>query len=119
LSYGQAGAINFYRKKYNLPQPACLSGSFIFWAPDTIVADKAIMIEEQLQKGSDEFRDYRLVNQVRNPFARDRGYIYFGSDTIGDVAEIWRQKAFERKMQFSKKLKRAEKKRLKREEKEN
>jgi len=111
--YGQAGAIQLYRKKYNLPEPACFNGSFVFWLPDTISATQAIMVEDRLQDDSGFFKNIELINQVKNPFARDKGYVYFASDTIDGLASKWKKLVHERKMQFSRKLKRAEKKRLK------
>ncbi len=111
--YGQAGAIKFYAKKYDLPQPACFNGSFVFWLSDSIASDRAIMVEDRIQDGSGSFRNFELIGQVDNPYARDKGYIYFGSDTVGNFSEKWKKLVHEGKMQFSRKLTRAEKKRLK------
>ncbi len=33
-NYGMAGAINFYRKEYNLPEAYSDNASFLYWLPD-------------------------------------------------------------------------------------
>ncbi len=86
-NYGQAGAIQLYHKKYNLPQPACFNGSFVFWLAYTIFVDRAIMVEDRPQDDSGFFKEISLITQVENPYARDKGYIYFGTDTIDGFAE--------------------------------
>jgi hypothetical protein len=117
-NYGQAGVIQLYRKKYDLPEPACFNGSFVFWLPDSISIDRAIMVEDQLQDDSGFFENIELISQVKDPYARDRGYVYFGTNPTEDIDARWSELVHERKMQFSRKLKRAEKKRLKKQEAE-
>jgi len=45
-NYGQAGAVMFYGKKINIPQPVSFSGSFVFWAPDSLSEDFMIIIQK-------------------------------------------------------------------------
>lgn len=112
-NYGQAGAIMLYSEKYDLPQPACFNGSFVFWLPDSISVDRAIMVEDWQQDDSGLFNSIELITQVKNPYARDKGYVYFAIEPHNDINAKWTKLVHERKMQFSRKLKRAEKKRLK------
>jgi len=105
-SYGQAGAVNFYRKKYQIPEAICCSESFIFWAPKNVHAEKAIYIEEKMRDQSDFYRNIELKAQVTDPFSRDHGYVYLMSDTIGNVNQKWEALIKENKARFSKKIQR-------------
>jgi dolichyl-phosphate-mannose-protein mannosyltransferase len=42
--YGQAGAVMFYGKKYDVPQPIAFNGSFVFWSPDSLSKDYMIWV---------------------------------------------------------------------------
>jgi len=42
--YGQAGAVMFYGKKHNVPQPISFNGSFVFWDPDSLYKDYMIWV---------------------------------------------------------------------------
>lgn len=113
--YGQAGALQLYGKKYDLPEPACFNGSFVFWLPDSISIDRAIMVEDWPQKDSGFFENIELISQVKNPYARDKGYIYLGTEPMEDINDKWKKLVHERKMQFSRKLKRQDRKKIKNE----
>lgn len=109
-SYGQAGAINYFRKKYDLPEPVSFSESFVFWAPNTINATQIIVIDEIPRHDSEYFRSVVLLDSVANPYARDRGYIHLFSDPVCNLAEAWKKLSKEEKTEFSRKLKKAAKK---------
>lgn len=72
-NYGQAGAINFYGKKYGLPSPICFNDNFIFWAPDSI--DNAPLIYINDEPGDIDFLydSYKMVGQVNNIYFRENG----------------------------------------------
>jgi len=42
--YGQAGAVMFYGKKHNIPEPISFNGSFVFWSPDSLSKDYMIWV---------------------------------------------------------------------------
>ncbi|MEP4531855.1 MAG: glycosyltransferase family 39 protein [Cyclobacteriaceae bacterium] len=77
--YGQAGAIMFYSDDL-LPQPICDNGSFIFWSPDSIAAQKIIWVhagtgsdfnpEVELPK---RFEHVILKTTIDNPYFRENG----------------------------------------------
>jgi hypothetical protein len=52
-NYGEAGAIEYYRKKYLLPQVVCLHNNYWYWWPDNLNATTFIIIggniEDHLQ----------------------------------------------------------------------
>jgi len=47
--YGQAGAVMFYGKKYDIPQPISFNGSFTFWSPDSLSGDYMIWVHTDYQ----------------------------------------------------------------------
>ena len=101
LNYGAAGAINFYRKKYDLPEAYSRNSSFILWAPEDIQFNNQIMIDDQIQTGSDWFENMILVDSIEHPFARENGYIYYRSNPKIDVNAAWKEYIRERKEEFN------------------
>ena len=89
--YGHAGAINFYRKKYNLPEAHSMNASFLIWAPKEIEFTNQIMVNDRKQNSSDWFQNMTLVDSVRNIHARDPGYIYYRSVPKRDLKEAWKE----------------------------
>lgn len=91
-NYGQAGAIQHYRSKYNLPEPVCLNSSFTFWAPDTIATRHLIVIDENIDDISSAYRICRQIGKVENPYAREKGTgIYLLSDPLVDINSIYKK----------------------------
>lgn len=88
-NYGQAGAINFYRKKYNIPEAISFNGSFVFWIPDYVDIERAIYIMERKRTSSDFFNKLELKAQVQDPYARDKGYVFLCSEPMVNVAKEW------------------------------
>ena len=79
-NYGQAGAVMFYGKEAGIPQPIAPTGSFIFWAPDSLTKDYVIYIHSDL--GNDVNPDIRLpqlfdivklMKTIVNPNFRENG----------------------------------------------
>jgi hypothetical protein len=101
VNYGEAGAINFYRKKYDLPEAFSRNSSFILWAPEDIQFNNQILIIDQLQNGSDWFESMVLVDSIENPYARENGYIYYRSKPMVDVKAAWKDYIRERKDEFN------------------
>ena len=46
--YGQGGAVMFYGKDVEIPQPISTTGSFVFWSPDAINTDYVIYVHSDL-----------------------------------------------------------------------
>ncbi|MGA3012845.1 MAG: hypothetical protein ABSD71_02295 [Bacteroidales bacterium] len=72
-NYGQAGAFDFYGKKYGLPTPVCMSDSYIFWAPDSLTTRNFIVSDENLGDIPRLFGKYRLIGQISNDCFRENG----------------------------------------------
>lgn len=78
--YGQAGAVMFYNKNKNTPQPISFNGSFIFWAPDSLSKDYMIWVHSD--KGNDIepesllprlFEKVELKATIENKYFRENG----------------------------------------------
>jgi 4-amino-4-deoxy-L-arabinose transferase-like glycosyltransferase len=76
-NYGQAGAIDFYGKQYNLPTPICLNDSYIFWAPDSLRASNFIVTDEQFGDIPRLFNKYSEVGEIKDSFFRENGLKVF------------------------------------------
>ncbi|MBX2873948.1 MAG: glycosyltransferase family 39 protein [Saprospiraceae bacterium] len=96
-SYGHAGAINFFRKKYGLPQAQSLNSSYAFWADPNTQFDRQIMVDDVLNLESSWFSQMELVDSITDPNARDPGYIYWRQTPKIDVVKAWRELILERR----------------------
>lgn len=76
-NYGQAGAINFYRKKYQLPEAFTDNGSFLFWMPKNNSYDNIILVTDDrndMQRPFiKQFKSAIAFDSVTNKFAREYG----------------------------------------------
>jgi hypothetical protein len=72
-NYGQAGAIDFYGKKYNLPDPVCLNDRYIFWAPDSLSTSNFIVTDNQLGDIPKLFMNYYLIGEIKDYYFRENG----------------------------------------------
>ncbi|MEM1124669.1 MAG: glycosyltransferase family 39 protein, partial [Bacteroidota bacterium] len=75
--YGQAGVMNFYRAKYDLPETYSFNASFVAWANPDLEITCQIDIDDNRQGESVSFYSTVLRDSIENPYARDPGYIYF------------------------------------------
>ncbi len=76
-NYGMAGAVNFYGKKYKLPEAYSDNASFLYWIPDSIKMQNLILVctdsDELQQPYVKNFREVYFSDSVTNPFAREYG----------------------------------------------
>jgi hypothetical protein len=71
--YGQAGAIDFYGKKFHLPDPVSMSDSYIFWAPDSLTASNYIVSDSHLGDIPRLFNNYTEIGEIKNIYFRENG----------------------------------------------
>lgn len=89
-NYGQAGAIQHYSNKYDLPDPVSLSSSFALWSPDSIQTKYIIMIDDNLGDMAEAFATRVQIGTVENPYAREKGTaIYLLSDPMIDINSFY------------------------------
>jgi hypothetical protein len=72
-NYGQAGAIEFYGKKYHLPFTACVHDSYIFWMPDSLTASNFIVSDSHLGDIPRLFNNYAEIGEIKNIYFRENG----------------------------------------------
>jgi hypothetical protein len=76
-NYGQAGAVNFYAKKYNLPEAYSDNASFLYWIPDTLHFDNLVLLTDDPQEMQHpfikNFKSAVLFDSITNPYAREYG----------------------------------------------
>jgi hypothetical protein len=76
-NYGEAGAINYYGKKYGLPVAHSDNASFLYWLPDSFHIHNMILItddhEEMQHSFLKDFSSVVLSDSVTNIYAREKG----------------------------------------------
>jgi hypothetical protein len=100
-NYGNAAAINFYGKKYNLPDAVTFLESYVIWAPDTIPNGPFIYINRERGDIDKLFKNVVKVGTVNNSYFRENGLlVYLCNDPAVNVQEVYRQKAIEEKKRY-------------------
>lgn len=90
-NYGYGGAIHFYGKKYNLPQPVTYHESYIFWAPDTIPWGPAIYIHYEPGGMKEIFGEVTEIGTVNDPYFREKGVkVFLCRNPKIDVPDIYK-----------------------------
>ena len=76
-NYGMAGAVNFYRHQYNLPEAYSDNASFLYWLPDSIKWDNILLITSDKDEMQHDFIKYfqsaRITDSTTVPFSREEG----------------------------------------------
>jgi 4-amino-4-deoxy-L-arabinose transferase-like glycosyltransferase len=76
-NYGMAGAIDYYKTKYRLPEAFSDNASFLYWIPDSIRFQNLILLttdQEEMQHAFiKEFDHAAVAGRVTNPYARENG----------------------------------------------
>ncbi len=95
--YGNAGSINFFRHKYNLPEAYSFNASFLLWVPRELKFDRQIIVSDWLRAPSELYRNSILVDSIQAPYAREMSYIHYYSDPLRDLSPVWTTIVDERK----------------------
>lgn len=96
-SYGHAGVLNFYRKKYNLPEAYSFNASFVGWLKEDIDIEVQIQVDDNRQYESESFHKVTLMDSIEHPYARDPGWIYLKSNPKADLRPVWKNIVREQK----------------------
>lgn len=76
-NYGQAGALNFYGKKYGLPTVHSDNASFLYWLPDSLTICNLLLITDDKQEMQHDFiKDFSsavVTDSITNMYAREKG----------------------------------------------
>jgi hypothetical protein len=91
-NYGETGAINYYRDKYDLPRAVGVNGSYYLWGPGK--ASGEIMIAIGISKESLEqyFGSVELAAVAAHDIAREREIpVYICRNSNTSLQELWPQ----------------------------
>ena len=103
--YGNAGAIHFYGKEYNLPDAVTFLESYVMWAPDTIPDGPLIYINSRIGDINKLFKKVTKVGNILDPYSREKGLmIYLCSDPAVNVKEVYHQRALNEKKLYQRKI---------------
>ncbi|MDP4128764.1 MAG: glycosyltransferase family 39 protein [Bacteroidota bacterium] len=76
-NYGMAGAVNFYRCKYQLPEAYSDNASFLYWLPDHFTMQNLLLVTDDTAEMHHAFiKDFasaRVYDSISNPYAREKG----------------------------------------------
>lgn len=92
-NYGEAGAVNYYRYKYNLPEAHSDNGTFLYWLPKNVHIDNLLLITDDTAEMQHPFvKDFvsaTVVGRVTNKYAREYGSLIIlfkgANDTINEM----------------------------------
>jgi hypothetical protein len=88
--YGQAGVLNLFREKYNLPECVSMNASYPMWMPDSVDFDYQILVDDSYYLESSWFSTHTLIDSIQNPYARDVGCVYWRENPRMDMDSLWR-----------------------------
>lgn len=72
-NYGQAGALNYYNRT-KMPMAYSFNTDYIYWLPKFYRIENILFVGKlPNEEVTDMFEDFRLVGEVENEFARERG----------------------------------------------
>jgi hypothetical protein len=76
-NYGLCGALNYYGKKFGLPEAYGYNGSFLLWMPDTFNITNVITVGEDFPDTSraivKQFRHISIEGELKDSLARQNG----------------------------------------------
>ena len=91
-NYGEAGAANFYRKKYNLPQAISSHNNFWIWGyPKDYKGNVLIVIGSNYEDDSEFFEDVQLVENHSNKYgmSNENVGIFICRKPKMPIKEVW------------------------------
>jgi hypothetical protein len=72
-SYGEAGALEYWRDRYQLPVVVSGHNSYYFWAPAALQPDTVIVVGWRESDVRKSFADVVQAGQLRSPWALENG----------------------------------------------
>lgn len=99
-SYGHTAPVAYYREKYSLPQIYSLHNSSIAWMPDSAHFDRLLVLDDVRITESQHFKKVILLDSIRDPYAREKGYLYYQSEPRVNPDSTWRELVLERKKRY-------------------
>jgi len=101
-NYGDAGAVHFYGKQWNLPEPITFHESYIFWAPDSIAPEPVIYVFYNRDDMNPLFSDIREVGTINNPYFREKGLkVFLCKNPKANIQEVYRNAVLNERKPFT------------------
>ncbi|TKK66388.1 glycosyltransferase family 39 protein [Ilyomonas limi] len=76
-NYGMAGAVNYYGRKYGLPEAYSDNASFLYWLPENKPMTNLILVTEDTDELAHDyirfFKSAQFTDSVTNVYAREYG----------------------------------------------
>jgi hypothetical protein len=93
-NYGQAGALNFYRKGLGLPEIFSDNASFLYWLPTRFPYRHILLLDFKPRDNDDlvfkHFESYIILDSLTRDYAREKGLLIMlyrnGDDSLQSVA---------------------------------
>jgi hypothetical protein len=100
-NYGMAGAIKYYGRKFNLPEPVCFNDNFLFHAPDSLNIKSLIYINDEIEEISNYFEKVEKIGQVKNPYFREGNLpVWLCTAPLPNFAKLYTEKVGKLKSAF-------------------
>lgn len=106
-NYGQAGAVTFYAKKYNMPVAYSANASFLYWMPDSVHVENLLLVTDDTNEMKHDwikdFKYARVTDSVTSKYARERGdLIIIIKGANDDFNRMFKQKLVDARAVFTK-----------------
>ena len=90
-SYGQAGAIDFFGKKYGLPKAICNHQNYWFWGPRDYTGESVIVLGSDGTGDRKHFATVEAVGRTYHPYSRldEHFEIFLCRDLDTTLQELW------------------------------
>jgi hypothetical protein len=90
-SYGQAGAIDFFGKKYGLPKAISTHQNYWLWGPRDYTGESVIVLGSDGAGDREHFASVEVVGRTHHPYSRrDEHYeIFLCRDLNTTLQELW------------------------------
>jgi len=106
--YGQAGAVMFYGKKVEIPQPISFNGSFVFWDPDSLAKEYVIWVHSNVGNTTKPdsllpvlFGKFELKATVDDKYFRENGtQIYLCQSPTDACKNLYKSRIQELKKRY-------------------
>ena len=100
-NYGQAGALNYYNRT-KMAEAYSFNTDYIYWIPKEIKFQHILFVGKiPGDEVINMFRDYKLVGEIENEFAREKGTkIFLLLDAKSSASNMFNELVDERKKNF-------------------
>lgn len=91
--YGQAGAIDFFGKRYGLPPALSGHQTYFLWGPQGYSGNCLIVIDDRREVLEQKFEQVEYVGSSDNPYALERNIPVFicRGAKFGSLTQVWPQ----------------------------